>query len=66
MNQIERKITVCSECKMASCWYWQFPCEKAFTAGLIEMPVKELAKLNRENPSYWTEGAVEKYTGTRR
>lgn len=69
MNEVmsgERLITVCSECKKASCWYWLFPCDAAqSTAGLIKLSLDELRLLDLEHPSYWTEDAVQEYTGVR-
>jgi hypothetical protein len=59
-------VTVCSECKQASCWYGLFMCDKAQSAGIILLPIRELRKLNLEHPSYWTEESVRKYTGVSR
>ena len=59
----QRTIVVCSECKMATCWYGLFMCDKAQSAGVVEMTIRALRKLKREHPSYWTEEAVKKYTG---
>lgn len=61
-----RTITVCSECKKATCWYWLFPCDSAQSAGLVEMTIPELRILRREHPSYWSKDSVERYTGIRR
>lgn len=59
----ERKVTVCSSCLMASCWFGLFMCENAREAGLVEMPVSELDKLHREHPCYYALDAPAKYTG---
>lgn len=49
----ERLVTVCNKCLMATCWQGTFMCHDAQNAGTIEKTVAELAKLDREHPSYW-------------
>lgn len=61
----ERKITVCAECKRATCWWTLFPCDKYYSADVVDLPVSELAKLAREHPSYWTPESVERHTGVK-
>lgn len=63
MDDDNRLITVCDSCLMATCWYWEFPCDNARYAGTIKLPISKLKELNREHPSYWTLENVEKYTG---
>lgn len=58
-----RTITVCAECKRATCWWGLFYCDKYREAGLVEMTVAELRKLKLEHPSYWTKESVERHTG---
>ena len=47
---------MCDQCLCASCWQGVFMCEKARTAGVVEMRVGELEKLDREHPQYWEKG----------
>lgn len=49
----ETTLLVCSECLKASCWHWEFPCDKAQSASLVRKSVGELRKLNLEHESYW-------------
>ncbi len=60
-----RKVTVCDACLMATCWYGLFMCEKSQGAGVTELPLSKLRRLNLEHPSYWTREAVAKYTGVK-
>jgi len=50
----ERLVTVCAECLRASCWYWEHQCDKAHTAGTVEVPVRKLRDLDREHPDNWS------------
>lgn len=50
----EKKVTVCSACKCASCWQGLFMCEKAGSAGTEELTVEELEKLDLEHPRFWS------------
>jgi len=54
---LDRKITVCDNCLMASCWQYIFICEKFRTAGTVDKTVQELHDLNTQHPrehhSYW-------------
>jgi hypothetical protein len=63
---MERKITVCAECKRATCWWGLFYCEKAKTAGTVEMTVSDLRGLGLEHPSYWTVESERRHTGAAR
>lgn len=49
----ERLVTVCAECKHASCWQGNFYCAKAKGAGTIQLPISELRAMALEHPSYW-------------
>ena len=49
----EKLVTVCSECRMASCWHGIFMCDLAQDAATMDLPVSELRKLDLEHPSYW-------------
>jgi hypothetical protein len=56
------KVLVCNKCLTAACWYGEFMCQEAVTAGLKIMTVGELRKLDREHPEYWSdEKLVEVY-----
>jgi hypothetical protein len=50
---MNREITVCSKCLLASCWQGKFMCEAARGAGTVEKTLKELQELDLEHPSYW-------------
>ena len=50
---LDRTVTVCAACSMASCWLGIWLCEKHFSAGTKEMTVRELRALGLENPEYW-------------
>lgn len=50
-----RLVTVCAECKTASCWHGKFMCDKAKFADVMQMPVSELRELGREHPDNWRE-----------
>lgn len=57
-----KKVLVCSKCLRASCWYGEFMCDAAQSAGLKIMTVGELLKIDRESSDYWTDEAmIEQY-----
>jgi hypothetical protein len=47
-------VTVCKECLRASCWHWEFPCDKAQTADLVERKASDLAKLDKEHADHYS------------
>lgn len=49
----DRLVTVCAECKQASCWQGQFYCDSYKTASTIELPISELRKMGLESPEHW-------------
>ncbi len=53
-KEIVPTVTVCANCKRASCWYGSFMCDDSKTAGTIQMTLKELRKLKLESPTWWT------------
>ncbi len=55
---LDRKVTVCAECLMASCWLSIFICEKYRSAGTTELTVRRLHSLAYENPQYWFKDPV--------
>jgi len=48
-----RLVTVCSECKQASCWQGKFYCDKAKMAGTVELTVAQLREMALEHPDNW-------------
>jgi hypothetical protein len=66
---LDRKITVCDRCLMASCWLGIFMCQESKFAGTCEKTVQELHDLNAQYPreyhSYWFKsphtGAVDQH-----
>lgn len=49
----DRMVTVCSKCFKASCWHGVFYCDQALDAGSVDLPARELRKLNLEHEIYW-------------
>ena len=60
----DKKVEVCSACLTAACWYGEFMCEEAINAGTVVKTVKELRRLNRESPTYWTNAKFYEVYGT--
>lgn len=50
----DKKVMVCSKCLTAACWYGEFMCNEAVSAGTVVKTVGELKALNREHSDYWT------------
>ena len=59
----ERLITVCDACLCASCWHGIFFCQDYQTAGTVQKTSRELRKLDREHPSYYSRAEVERHAG---
>lgn len=49
------KVLVCDKCLRACCWYGEFMCDEAVTAGLKILTVADLRRLDREHEEYWTD-----------
>ena len=49
----KKRVTVCAECLTASCWNYEFVCEKYREAGTVEKTVAELMALGREHSDNW-------------
>ena len=45
-------VTVCKECRQASCWQGIFMCWKSRHAGIIDVPLYELKREKREHVDY--------------
>ena len=45
-------VTVCDQCKRASCWQGLFYCDGARDAGTVELPARELRALGLEDETY--------------
>ena len=43
----EAKVLVCDKCLRAACWYGEFMCDDAVSAGLKVLTVGDLRKLDR-------------------
>jgi hypothetical protein len=54
MIRSSKLIQVCDKCLTAACWYGEFMCDDARTAGTVAARVGDLRKLNREHPDYWS------------
>ena len=48
-------VEVCDRCLRACCWYGEFMCDYADSAGTKLLPIKELKKLNIEHEDYWSD-----------
>jgi hypothetical protein len=48
-----RYVTVCDECLCASCWQGFFMCDKAYSAGTLDLDVEYLKARRLENPEWW-------------
>jgi len=48
-----KKITVCDNCFRASCYHGKFYCDEYREAGIINIPIWVLEKLELENPDNW-------------
>ncbi len=62
-KQDEPKITVCAECRRASCWHGIFFCDDARTANTVDVPRSVLLAEKRENPSYLSDEHLKKVYG---
>jgi hypothetical protein len=50
----DRLVTVCEACLRAACWQAKFFCQEYVTANSRRLPIRELRKLGREHPRFWT------------
>lgn len=57
------KVLVCDKCFRACCWYGEFMCDEAVTAGLKILTVADLRKLDREHEDYWSDETLIKVYG---
>lgn len=46
-------IAVCDACLCASCWLYEFCCDRYKEAGITRRSVAELRKLDLEHSDYW-------------
>lgn len=46
-------VTVCDQCLRASCWLGYFMCDRAGSAGKIDLDVDYLRVRALENPCWW-------------
>lgn len=53
MPEAKETITVCAECKCASCWQGLFMCQAAGSVGTVEKTREELEALDYEHPRFW-------------
>lgn len=53
-----KEIIVCDKCLKASCWYGDFMCEDAKSAGTKRIKISDLIKLNLEDSYYWSDMAL--------
>lgn len=59
MQEQERTVVVCDRCLQASCWQGIFMCQESGSAGIKELTLTELKKLNLEHPDYWRKDTPE-------
>jgi hypothetical protein len=55
----DRTVTVCSMCLTAACWRGWFYCTDHQTAGTVDIPLKDLCRMDLENPCFWSIDTVE-------
>lgn len=65
MSNFGKKIIeVCDQCGRACCWYGEFMCDDAQSAGTVKKTVNELrAEKNGENERYWEADYMSKVYG---
>ena len=49
-----KRVLVCDKCLRACCWYGEFMCDGAPSAGTGLLTTKQLRRLGREHPDYWS------------
>lgn len=49
----DKKIQVCNNCLMASCWQGLYMCDDSRCAGTEYKTKVQLKKLGLEHPDYW-------------
>lgn len=60
----DKLVEVCDKCHRACCWYGEFICDEARTAGTALATVAELKALGLEHPENWTNEKFAKIYGT--
>ncbi len=55
MTPFESRVMVCDACLRASCWYGEFMCDDARSAGLTVLTVGDLIKLGSEHEDNWSD-----------
>lgn len=63
MDDKLRKVTVCDRCFTASCWHYEFVCDNFQGAGLIDLPVWILDRLDLEHRSHYSVEKIKCLTG---
>ena len=57
-------VTVCDACLRASCWHYDFPCDRVVEAGTREIPASELRKLGKEHESHFSREMIVRVRGS--
>ena len=57
-------VTVCADCKTASCWHGEFMCDTAKTASTVDIPESELRVLGLEHSDNYSRAKVQKVCGS--
>lgn len=63
MNRNNKLIEVCDKCLTASCWYGEFMCTEAKSAGTTMKTIGELTQMSREHPENWSDEKLEAVFG---
>lgn len=58
------RVLVCDKCLRAACWYGEFMCDDAVSAGIKVMKVADLRKLDREHEEFWSDEKMIEVYGT--
>ncbi len=59
----DHRVTVCAACRCASCWHGEFFCEKAQSAGTVEVLASVLAAENNEHRHHFSRRNVMRVCG---
>lgn len=51
-------VTVCDACNTASCWHGVFMCQRAKTAGVVQIKASDLRRMNLEHPENYSRATI--------
>jgi hypothetical protein len=65
MNDRNYFVTVCADCNQACCWHGEFMCEKASSAGTLDVLASDLDAMGLEHPHHYSIENLTKIMGQR-